>query len=262
MGEQKTKKVSEEDALKEAEKTLKDIKTGKEKPISQPKTEIGQSQTKSVDRGEAKTKTSKKPPKIRSQKYKKALILVDRSKLYSLDEAVDLVKKTSYSKFDGSVEMHVRLGSKKGGEPIAFRKLISLAHQAGKEPKIAIIDEALIEKISKEKKADYDILLATPEIMPKLAKIARILGPQGKMPNPKSGTVTKEPQKVIQDIKSGKIEIKTDKQGNIHQVLGKVSWEDAKLKENISAVLASLSASQIVGATLCASMGPGIKVKI
>jgi len=261
MGEQKSKKVSEEDALKDAEKMLADLKKVEEakKPVTE-EAETGKEESKEAGKT-TKPKKAKKA-KIRSQKYQEALAKIDRTKLYEVDEAIKLLKATSYSKFDGSVELHARLVAKKASEPIALRKLFSLPHKAGKEPKIALLDEALIEKIIKEKNTEFDILIASPEIMPKLGRIAKILGPQGKMPNPKSGTITKEPDKAIAEIKAGKIEIKTDKLGNVHQVIGKVSWDDAKIKENVLAIMALLPTNQLVGVTLCASMGPGIKVKI
>lgn len=263
MGEQKSKKVSEEDALKDAEKMLADLKKVEEVKIEEkPEVEDTKSRPEGVGNAKAKKPKKAKKAKIRSQKYQQALLKIDRNKLYEIDEAIKLIKETSYSKFDGSVEFHARLVAKKASEPVNLRKLFSLPHKAGKELTIAVLDEALIAKILKEKNTEFDILIASPEMMPKLSKLARILGPKGKMPSPKSGTITKEPEKAIAEIKAGKIEIKTDKLGNVHQVIGKVSWDEAKIKENVVAIKEILPPSQLVSLTLCASMGPGVKVKI
>lgn len=255
MGEQRVKKIKEKDILAAAEKSLKDLEEKQvkieEKKIKKAKPVSGKITKKRV-----------RQPRLRSRKYQEVIALFDRSKFYDLSEAIDLAKKTSYVKFDASIELHLRLLSNKKSEFPSFRKLINLPYRIGKEPKIGVIDEAMIEKINREKKTDYDILLARPEIMPKLAKIAKILGPQGKMPNPKAGTITQDPQKTIGEIKAGKIEIKTDNQGIIHQIIGKVSWDNQKIKDNTQAVIALVPPGQIGSMTLCSSMGPGIKVKL
>ncbi len=217
---------------------------------------------KQVVKAEKKSEAKKSDKRARGTKYAEARKLVDRTKFYNIDEAIELTKKTTFAKFDSSIELHVRLSSKKAKEQGGFRIFTQLPNKVGKEIKIAVIDENLIEKILKEKKTDYDILVATPEMMPKIARLAKILGPQGKMPNPKSGTVTKDTQKAIDEIKSGKIEIKSDKQNIIHQVVGKISWDDKKIKDNFAAVLALIPQSKIASVTICSSMGPGIKVKI
>lgn len=289
MGEQKVKKVSEEEALAEAEKTLQELKkkkvptelhsvefrssdresstpSGDPRPGSVGKEKIKrevekekEEEKKAPKRSQAE-KVKKKKVKQRSQKYKKALELVDRNKLYSLNEALDLVRKTSYSKFEGSVEIHLRLEKAKKRESI--RGLIQLPHKVGKEAKAAVLDEDLIKKIVKDKRTDYDILLATPEIMPKIAKIAKILGPQGKMPTPKSGTVTNDPKKSLEEIKSGRIEYKADQGGNIHLSIGKVSWDKSKLKDNFQIIINALASQKLQSIVVSATMGPGIKIAL
>ena len=194
------------------------------------------------------------------KKQKRALLEVDRSKRYPLDEAIELAKKTSYSKFPGSLEVHVKLEKTKKGESV--RGIIQLPHGNGKEINAAVIDDEIIEKILKDKNTKYDILIATPQMMPKIAKIAKILGPLGKMPNPKSGTVTTEPEKAIEEIKKGKVEYKADKQGIIHLTLGKINWDDNKLKENFQTLLNQLTGQKLNSVVLCATMGPGIKVNL
>ena len=249
MGEQRNKKVSEEEALKEAEKTLGELKEKKteKKPLDDT---WGKEDKKKVEKG----------PKYRSKKYLDAKSVIDRNKYYPVDEAFDLVKKTSYSKFAGSVEVHIRLEPSKKKESV--RGLVQLPHGTGKELKAAVIDEKMIEEIIKNKTTDYDILLVTPEMMPKIAKIAKILGPQGKMPNPKSGTVSANPEKSLEEIKKGKTEFKADKQGIIHLVIGKTSWESGKLRDNFKVIVNALQGQKLQSATVCATMGPGIKLAL
>lgn len=254
MGEQRNKKVSNEEALAEAEKTLKALEVKQE----DAKTQKENSVTKGVKEQKPTSKKKEGKAKVRSEKYKKSMGLVDRSKLYQLDDAFDLLKKTSYSKFDGSVEVHIRLEKLKKGETV--RGLMQLPHGTGKELRAAVIDEALIEQIIKDKKTSFDVLIATPEMMPKIARIAKILGPLGKMPNPKSGTITANPNKAIEEIKKGKTEYKADKQNIIHLVIGKTSWDKNKLKENLTSVSNTLVGKKLQSITICATMGPGIKI--
>lgn len=287
MGELRQKKVTEEDALKEAEEMLKRLNEAKNKE-SEPKEEekvedekivsdevikgnVSEIKDKKESAEPEKEKKSKKKvtkkkssgPKVRSKKYQEKYILVDRNKFYNLNEALELVKKTSYTKFDASVEMHIRLvvpKNKKGKNEL--RGILQLPHSNGKEPKVGVIDEAMAEKILKEKKTEFDILLAKPEMMPKIARVAKILGPQGKMPNPKTGTVSADIEKTLKEIKSGRVEYKSDDTGNVHQMIGKVSFDSKKLEENYQAIFAAIGAGKIQSITLSATMGPGVKVKL
>ena len=147
------------------------------------------------------------PPKkvSRSLRYLERIALVDRAKRYSVPEALELVKKTSYANFDSTVEIHIHVKSKgKKGSEEAQRGVVHLPHGTGKTPRIAIANEELIEKVSSTKRADFDILIATPELMPALAKVAKILGPVGKMPNTKYGTVTQNPDELKKEIEAGR----------------------------------------------------------
>lgn len=306
MGEQKKKKVSEEDALKEAEEMLKrleeqknkeskskeenglKVESGEEKietkekkdKSNEPRAEseeaepVGtedESEKSTVKSAKSVVKSAKstpstvkksKGPKVRSKKYKEKLALVDRTKQYSQEEAIELVKKTSFTKFDGTIELSIKLLPPKNKKVKldAIRGIIQLPHPTGKVPKVAIIDEAMAEKIIKNKKTEFDILLATPEMMPKIAKCAKILGPQGKMPNPKTGTVTTDPEKTIQEIKSGRVEYKSDDTGNVHIAIGKISFDSKKLLDNLNALINVIGITKIQNITLCATMGPGVKV--
>ncbi|MCL5795168.1 MAG: 50S ribosomal protein L1 [Patescibacteria group bacterium] len=262
MGEQRNKKVSEEEALAEAEKALNALK---EKSVD------GAKKTDKEEKGD-KEKAGKKPvvqkalkktkkAKVRSKKYQESLKLVDKNKFYPIAEALDLVKKLTYTKFNSSVEVHIRLSMEKGKAAV-LRGLLQLPHSTGKEPKVGIVDEALIGKIIQDKKTEFDILIAKPEMMPKLARLAKILGPQGKMPNPKSGTVTNDPQKVQAEIAAGRVEYKTDNTGIIHLIIGKVKDDDKKLLENYQAVMATIPVNKLQRVHICATMSPSVKVKI
>lgn len=251
MGAEQTKKVSEEDALKEAEETLKKIAEQKE-----------DSAKGEVSEEKKKTKVKVGKAKVRSRKYQKAISLIDREKLYSLDEAIQLAKDSSYTKFPGSLEVHIRLEAKKGKKLEPVRGLINLPHGTGKKVKVGLLDEAMADKILKEKRSEFDVLITTPELMPKIAKVARILGPIGKMPNPKSGTITNDPEKTIEEIQKGKVEYKSDDGGNVHVGIGKINWEDKLLKENFKSVILALGSQKLKSITISATMGPGIKIAL
>lgn len=203
--------------------------------------------------------------KIRSKKYLEASMLVDRNKLYSLVEAIELVKKTSLTKFDGTVELHLNLkpeilGDKNDKKD--FRGSVNLPHGTGKQVKVVIADEAVIAEIEGGK-FNFDILVSHPSMMPKLAKVARVLGPKGLMPNPKNGTVTDNPEKRAKELGSGSVNFKTEP-GNpiLHLAVGKVSFTDKQLSENVTAVMETVNKNKILKATITSSMGPGIKVAV
>lgn len=247
MGEKRAKKQTEEEILAEAEKTIAEVKE---------KVEL----TDKEEKDSSKVKKIKAGKRARSIKYIEAVSKVDKNKFYPLEEALELVRATSYSKFDGSIEAHIKIKIKKGQDNL--RGTINLAHGVGKVTKVAIVDEAMIEKILKDKKTEFDVLLARPEMMPKLAKVAKILGPAGKMPNPKTGTITTDPEKAIEEFKAGKMEYRADSYNIIHQVIGKVSFDTSKLMDNYKTLFAVLPQTRVQSITLCSTMGPGIKVKL
>ena len=199
--------------------------------------------------------------KVRSQKYQDAFSLIDQTKKYEIGEAIELAKKTSLTKFDGNVEVHLRLLAKTG-KPENLRGLMKYPHPTGRSIKVVVLDEKEAAKIEKTGKAEADIYLATPQMMTKIAKLARILGPKGKMPNPKSRTITTDPEKIKKELEGGQIEYKTDAFGSIHQVIGKVSADKKVLEENFRALLATLPLEKITAITVCATMGPGVKVQV
>jgi len=173
------------------------------------------------------------------KKHANALKLIDRTKLYSLEEAVDLVKKTNYVKFDATVELAFRLGLDPRKADQNLRGAIVLPHGTGKTRKVLVIAQGEKAREAQEAGADYvgdvdyinkiqqgwldfDVIVATPDMMPQLGKLGRILGPKGLMPNPKTGTVTMDVAKAVSEIKAGKVEYRVDKAGNLHITAGKV----------------------------------------
>ncbi len=223
-----------------------------------------------------------------SKRFKEIITKVDKTKVYSPAEAIKLVKETGKVKFDASVEVHANLGidPKKGDQIV--RNSVALPHGTGKSIKVAAFvsdDKAkdakeagadlvgaddLIESIKKTNKTDFDIAVTTPDMMPKLAAIAKILGQKGLMPNPKTGTIGPDVKKIIAELKKGKVTYKNDDTANVHLSIGKLSFTDEALVENFKAFLDSLKKSKptaikgtfIKSLYLSSSMGPSIKVSI
>lgn len=204
---------------------------------------------------EAKEKKTK-APKVRGKKYVEAKAKVNPAKTYPLKEAIELVKKTSYSVFDGVVELHLVV--KKTGASAR----LTLPHSAGKEKKVEVATEATIKKLT-EGKIDFDVLLATPEMMPKLVPFARVLGPKGLMPNPKNGTLIPDVKKASA-FSGNTLNVKTEKEAPlIHTVVGRVSQNEKELVENSEAIFKALGGTkQIIKAYAKASMGPSVKIAI
>ena len=224
--------------------------------------EVEQGVPSDVSSQSSAKKKKQKKARERSKRYKEVAGLVDKKKFYSLTDAVALVKKTSLTRFDGTVELHVNLNPASLGDKKDFRVSVSLPHGTGKAVRVAIADDALVAAIQAGK-MDFDILVAHPSMMPKLAKLARVLGPKGLMPNPKNGTVTDTPEKRAKDLARGQMNIKTEPENPIiHVGVGKVSFTDTQLVENIQAVFLAIGKSKISSASLAATMGPGVKVSL
>ena len=222
----------------------------------------------------------------KGKKYQEASKLVEKSKLYTKEEAISLVKQTSYSKFDGSVELAMRLNldTKKADQQL--RGALVLPNGTGKTKKVLVIakgaqaqaakdagadyvgDLDMLEKIEKENWFDFDTMIATPDMMPALGKLGKILGPKGLMPNPKTGTVTMDTAKAVSEVKKGRVEYRTDTFGNVHVIIGKVSFTNEQLLENLHAFVSLIVKSKpsavkgtyIKNISVSASMGPGIKI--
>lgn len=196
----------------------------------------------------------KKPAKVRGKAYQNAKKMIDSSKTYSIEEAIKLAKKSSYSKFGGSIEVHFNV-VKKGltGE-------VQLPFLKGKEKKVAVFSPEVLEEI-KDDKIDFDILLATPADMPSLVPFAKILGPKGLMPNPKNGTIVDNPEKAKEKFSKPSFQYKTEPDFPlIHTVIGKFDQKDEELAANFKALAAAIGPTNIQKAVIKASMGPGIKV--
>ena len=210
---------------------------------------------------------------------------VQRDRLYPPAEAIALIKETASAKFDETVELHVLLGVNVRHADEQLRGTLALPHGLGKDVSVAVFAQGakardaeaagadfvgaqdLAEKIQGGW-TDFDVAIATPDMMPVVGQLGRILGPQGKMPNPKVGTVTEDVEKAVQDSKSGKVEYRTDRQAIVHMAIGKASFDDDKLLDNYTAVIdeivrakpASAKGRYIVSCTLTSTMGPGVRV--
>lgn len=226
--------------------------------------------------------------KKKSKKYTEALSKIEKGKLYSLEEAVKLVKETSVSSFDGTVEIAVRLNLDTKKNDQQLRGAIVLPHGTGKAKKVLVLakgdaakaavdagadfvgDVDMITKIEKENWFEFDVIIATPEMMPLLGKLGKVLGPKGLMPNPKTGTVTMDTKKAVEDVKKGRVEYRTDSYANVHALVGKVSFDDEKLVDNVKAFMDVIIKSKpqaakgvyLKGISLASTMGPGVKVDL
>ena len=211
---------------------------------------------------ESKVTKRKKTSKVtRSKKYQEADALIEKNKLFPLNEAIELLKKVSLSKFDGTVELHMVIAKKKTkGSTESTRGVLHLPHGPVKAKKVVVLDEAMIEEIAKTKKADFDIAIASPSLMPKVGKIAKILGPQGKMPDPKAGTVTDDVEKVKAELNTGRTDFRIDPSNIVHLPIAKVSWEDSKIAENIKVAIGHYPVNRIVSAYITPTIGPSIKL--
>lgn len=211
------------------------------------------SKAKKASRGK-KDKLAKKAP--RSKNYQSVSKLVDRTKIYALEEALELLEKLQRGKFDETVELHINtLTAGLSGN-------ITLPHGTGKKTKVAIASDGLISEIEKGI-ISFDILVAAPEMMAKLARVAKILGPKGLMPNPKNGTITEKPQDLVKKYEGGQVNFKTESKTPVmHLTVGKMTFGKEKLTENIEGLITAIKKSNIVSATLKSTMSPGIKLKI
>ena len=220
------------------------------------------------------------------KKYVEAAKLVDKTKLYTVEEAVELVKKTSITKFDSTVEIAINLNidTKKADQQL--RGSVVLPNGTGKSQKVCVIakgaqadaakaagadyvgEQDLIDKMAKENWFDFDVIVASPEMMPALGKIGKVLGPKGLMPNPKTGTVTTDTAKAVEDIKKGMVEYRADSYGIVHLSVGKVSFDAKKLEENVRYIMSTIVKAKptavkgqyINSIAISSTMGPSVKI--
>ena len=222
----------------------------------------------------------------KGKKYVEAAKLIDKTVQYEIEEAVSLVKKTAVAKFDETVEAHIRLGVDGRHADQQVRGAVVLPHGTGKKVRVLVFakgakaDEAeaagadfvggeeLIPKIQNEGWFEFDVVVATPDMMGVVGRLGRVLGPKGLMPNPKAGTVTMDVTKAVNDIKAGKVEYRLDKSNIIHVAVGKVSFSEEQLKDNVDALMEAIRKAKPSSAkgqyfksvTLASTMGPGVKL--
>ena len=224
----------------------------------------------------------------KGKKYNEALAKIDKTKAYTKEEAIKLLKEISYASFDASVEVAMRLNLDTKKAEQQLRGAIVLPNGTGKTNKVLVIakgdaakaakdagadyvgDTDVLEKIEKENWFDFDTMIATPDMMPALGKIGRILGPKGLMPNPKTGTVTVDTAKAVEEVKKGRVEYRTDAYGNVHALIGKVSFTEKQLLENLETFAkliikskpAVVKGTYVKNISVSATQGPGIKIDV
>jgi large subunit ribosomal protein L1 len=305
----KAKKQAEDKEIKHAEVVAEAAPVKVEKPAAKTKAKAGKRSAKAVkeeqekeakevrkaekvksEKAEAKP-TGKKPTRSKveraGKKFREAAKLVDKDKVYTLAEALDLATKTNPVKFDATVELHINLGVDPRQADQNVRGTVGLPEGTGKSVRVAVITEADDDKKAKDAGAeivgadnilaaldkeqiDFDVLIAAPNMMSKLAKYARLLGPKGLMPNPKSGTVTTDVSKGVKESKAGKVEYRVDSAGIIHLGVGKVSFGGERLSKNAQVIVdavkaakpASLKGSYIKAVHVSTTMGPSIKTQV
>jgi len=259
--EQKQKKEQKEKAAEKKKIRAPGLKGG-ERMVA---VEVGEEELKKMEKAkkiveEAEKKTQKKAKeikkKIRGKNYQKAKTQIDKNKLYSIKEAISLLKKIKYAKFDESVEIHLNV------DKVGLKGEVELPYSFGKKVRVAIVDEDILAKIEAGE-IDFDVLIAHPSFMPKLVKYAKILGPKGLMPNPKNGTITTNPYEMAKKFEKGLLHWKTEsKFPLIHQLIGKISQKDEELEENIKSFLKAVGLNHIKEAFLKTTMSPSVKLNL
>ncbi len=281
--------TEEKKAAKAGKRSEKSLREAEETAEKEARKEAGDT-TAQTEEGETRLKGPRPTVRTRLERrgksYRKVAELLEKEKVYTVAEAFELAAKTNPAKFDASVEIHVRLGVDPRQADQNIRTTVSLPNGTGKTVRVAVFapeaehagakkagadiigDEEFLKQLEKEE-LNFDILIATPQYMPKLGKYARLLGPRGLMPNPKSGTVSTDVTKAVTEAKAGKVEYRVDKQAIVHLSIGKVSFGAAKLEENARAFFASLQSQKpgslkgafVKSTSISTTQGPSIKVE-
>jgi large subunit ribosomal protein L1 len=259
--EQKQKKEQKEKAVEKKKIRAPGLKGG-ERMVA---VEVDEKEIEKMEKAkkiveEAEKKAQQKPKEIKKKKrgknYQKAKAEIDKNKPYSIKEAISLLKKIKYAKFDESFELHLNV------DKVGLKGEVELPYSLGKKVKVAIVDDKILAQIE-EGKIDFDVLIAHPSFMSKLIKYARILGPKGLMPNPKNGTISPNPQEAAKKFEKGLLHWKTEsKFPLIHQMIGKISQKDEEVEENIKAFLKSVGLNHIKEAYLKTTMSPSVKIEV
>lgn len=248
--EEVVEKVAEEVVEKAAEVAENIVEKLTEETV---KEDAKSQETEASTEKSKKAVLAKKSKKVRGKKYQAVRAQLDKTKSYDPAAAITLVKKFSYAKFDASVEAHIVV------KEIGTSVDLTLPYSTGKSVRVLIANDQVLADIE-QGKIDFDVLLASPELMPKLAKLARVLGPKGLMPNPKNGTLTPKPEIKKKELEAGAFTLKTEKKAPLmHLVIGKVSMDDKMLEENLLTLLKALK-NKIIRLNLAPTMGPAIRV--
>ncbi len=265
--EEEELKQKEEAKIKREEKIKREVAAGKQAKTDEEKAIEGKNKTaekkaaaeeKLVENNESSSETTKKKAKVhaRGVKYVKSATHVDANKKYDVKSAIALLKKMKYSSFDETIEVHMNLRSQN------IKGEVALPHGTGKSVRVTIADDAVIADIEKGV-VNFDILLATPAFMPKLVKLARVLGPKGLMPNPKNGTVTPNPEEAMKKFAGGTIRFKSEpKFPLLHQAVGKSSFEDTQLVENIVSIYQAVGKNNVVELFISSTMTPSVHIDL
>ena len=256
MGKIRTRFIGDEKIEKKEKKEQKE--RSKEKKVKVITVEEKIEEKKEVDKkAEKKTVISKKRGKnylLAKREIKQKLSGDLQKKGINLKQAIELLKKIKYAKFDESIELHIKiLENSQHGE-------VKMPHSIGKELKVKIVDDNLLDQIEKGK-IDFDILISHPSYMPKIVKFAKILGPRGLMPNPKAGTISERPEETAKKFEKGVLKWKSEqKQPLIHQQIGKISYDEKKIEENIKAFIESVGKAKVLDMYITSTMSPSIKI--
>lgn len=249
--------ISEKELLKQAELREKEKKAHEESVKAAEKEASKEEKAKELAEKKAR-KDSKRVKPRHGKKHQEMSKMIEKGKDYSVDEAISLVLQTSTAKFDATVEAHVKIHAKEQN----IRGMVVLPGGVVKEKKILEVDESNVDNVIeqiKSGKIDFDTMVTTAKTMPKLAQLAKILGPKGLMPSPKAGTVVEDLRSAVAELKGGKVEYRADKQNIVHLAIGKVSFGQEKIKQNYDALIAKLP-KRVESIYLATTMGPSVKV--